>query len=140
MINRIYRKGKYPIFLAKDLDEAHNLGFFGVPMHRDELMNRITKYNPDLKWRAIATHRGLFDWRNKIICGIPHFSTIPQFSIMEYNFQKDRKMEYRNLYGDVTGTEIVNDAELEYKVLARGWTAILDIVEKKGYKVDRHGL
>ena len=141
MYKRLYRDGtKYKCFLAKDLDEAYNLKFFGITMHRDELMERITKHNPDLKWKATETHRGLFTWDNKFICGIPHFSTIPQFSIMEYNFGKDRKVIYTNMYGEVTGSEIVNDDETEYKVLARGWMAILDIVEAKGFKVNRHGL
>lgn len=138
--NRIYRKGKYPIFLAKDLDEAYALGFYGTPMHRDELMERISNKNPDVIWKASKHYRALFDSRNGFICGIPHFSTIPQYSIMEYNFGNDRKVEYRNMYGEVTGTEITNDAEFEYKVLARGWEAILAMVEKKGYRVNRKGL
>lgn len=144
MSKRLYRDGcQYRTFLAKDLAEAHKLHFFGVTMHRDEFMDRVTKYNPDLRWFANATHRALWDTskgERGFLCGITHMSSIPQYSILEYNFEKDKKLEYTNMYGEKTGSEIVNESEEEYSALARGWEVSLAIIEKQGYKIDRRGI
>lgn len=143
MSNRIYRDGKFKCYLAKDKDEAYRLGFFSGSIHRDELMERITKFNPTLRWFATPTHRALWDWtkgENGFICGIPHDSIIPKISIMEYNFDKDRRLNYTNMYGETTGSEIINMDEYKYQVLARGWESIFAIVEQNGYEIDKRGL
>lgn len=131
-------------FLAKNLDEAYHKGYFTGSMQRTELMDRITKYNPQLSWKATATHRGLFDTTlhqdKAFICGITHNMTIPKYSIIEYDFSKDRKLQWCTQDGTKTGTEIVNKDEHDYKVLARGWEAIFKILEKRGYLLDRRGL
>lgn len=141
--SRIYRDGRFKCFLAKDLDEAYSLKFFSGSMTRWELMDRITKYNPNLRWFANRTHRALWDIDKKdggFICGIDHRMTIPRYSIMEYNFDLDKKINYCDMNGEATGSEIVNMKELEYKALARGWEAILSIVKRKGYKIDERGI
>lgn len=141
--NRLYRDGtKFKTFLAKDLDEAYKLQFFGNSMTRWELEERLVKYNDTVCIKSNATHRALWDTSRAdgFICGITHMMTIPQYSILEYNFTKDKKLEYVNMYGEVTGSEIVNQDEFEYKALARGWEVTLAMVEKQGYRVDRKGL
>lgn len=140
-----YREGKFKCFLAVNLDEAYDLGFFQGSMNKYELIDRITRYNDDgdLKIFTNKTHKAIWNIRkgeNGFICGIPHFSTIPKHSIMEYNFGKDKKLQYSNEYGEYTGTETINMDEFEYKVLARGWEPIFAIVEKNGFKVDTRGL
>lgn len=142
-MNRLYRGGKHPCYLAKDFDEAYALEFFNGSMHKYEFMDRITKHNSSLRWFANATHKALWDTskgENGFICGITHMSTIPKYSIMEYNFKNDRSLTYCNMYGEVTGKEIVNQDEFEYKVLAQGWEVTFDILERKGYKIDRENL
>lgn len=143
MHSRVYRDGcQYKTFLAKDLDEAYQLQFFGRTMSRWELEERITKHNPTIMIKANATHRAIWDTSRTegFVCGMTHMMTIPQYSILEYNFEKDKKLTYTNMYGEETGSEIVNEDELEYKALARGWEVTLAILEKKGYRVDRKGL
>lgn len=144
---RLYREGRYKCFLAKDLDEAYMMGFYTGNISRWELERRIQRHNPTLKFIKTETHCALWDTskltdddHTGFICGTPRLMTIPKFSIMEYNFGKDRKLEYTNLYGEKTGEEILNTDEYNYKVLARGWEAIFGIVEKQGYKIDRRGL
>ncbi len=131
-------------FLAKNLDEAYKKGYFNGSMQRTELMERITRYNPQLCWKANATYRGLFDTTLHVdkafICGIPHNMTIPKYSLMEYDFSKDRKLQWCTEEGKKTGTEIVNAKEHDYKVLARGWKTIFCIIEKRGYRIDKRGL
>lgn len=142
-VNRLYRdKSKYKTFLAKDLDEAYKLKFFGNSMTRWELEERLMKHNPTVCIKSNATHRAVWDTSKSdgFICGITHMMTIPQYSILEYNFEKDKKLEYVNMYGETTGSEIVNESEEEYKALARGWEVTLAMVEKQGYRVDRKGL
>lgn len=135
---------KRDYFLAKNLDEAYKKGYFTGSMNRYELMDRITKYNPQLRWYANATHRGLFDTNvnqdKSFICGIPHNMTIPKYSLMEYDFSQDKKLQWCTEDGTRTGSEIINKNEHNYKVLARGWESILKIVEKRGYKINRRGL
>jgi hypothetical protein len=142
-MNRIYRDGKHKVFLATDLDEAYRLGFFQCSMSTDEMINRITRYNRDIKVCTNATHRGLFDMskgENGFICGVSRMSTVPKYSLMEYNFSKDKKLQYCNAKGEQTSKETVNQDEHEYKALARGWLATFDIVERKGYRVNKRGL
>lgn len=143
MPTRYYREGKYKVWLAKDLTEAYKLGFFVNSMTRWELMGRLIKHNDTLKWFSNAAYRSLYDTakgENGFICGIPHNMIIPRYSIMEYNFELDRKLEYTNMYGEKVGEEIVNPKESEYKALSRGWETIFAIVEKNGYAIDRKGL
>ena len=75
-------------------------------------MDRVTKYNPDLRWHANATHRGLFN-RNTYICGIGHNMTIPQWTIMR---------------------------DSDGYVFMRSWKSILEEVKRKGYEIDENGL
>ena len=141
---RLYRNGQYKCFLVKDLDEAYSLGLYCSRMHRDEFMERVTKYNPDLRWFANKTHRALWDISagdNGFICGITHHSIMPKYSLMEYDFSKDRKLNYSDMYGNATGqSAVINPDENKYTVLARGWENIFAIVERNGYQIDRRGL
>lgn len=142
-MNRTYRDGKHKVFLAKDLTEAYNCKFFQSSMARDEMIERILRYNSNLKICTSKNYKGIFDTdkgENGFVCGITHNFTIPKYSIMEYNFSKDRTIQWCTPNGEKTNKEIVNDQEHEYKVLARGWLATFDIVERKGYKIDKRGL
>lgn len=143
MSNRVYRDGQFKCFLAKDLDEAYSLKFFSGSMTRWELMDRITRYNPTLRWFANVNHRALWDTEkneNGFICGIAHNLTIPKYSVLEYDFGLDKKLTYCDMNGEITGSEIVNIKENEYKALIRGWATTLAIVKRKGYEVDERGL
>lgn len=143
MLNRLSRDGQYKCWLAKDLDEAYQLGFFNGSMTRYELMDRLTKHNKSLRWFANSTHRSLWDTdkgERGFICGITHNSIVPRYSIMQYDFSKDKKLTYCNAFGEVTESETTNADEEEYTALARGWEATLAIVERNGYVVDRRGL
>jgi hypothetical protein len=129
-------------FKAKSLGDAHKKGYFGRSMNRNEFMERITKYNPTLRWHANKTHRALYDSvkAKGFLCGIPHCFTIPEFSIEEYNKAHERKITYTNEWGEITGSEILNTEEDMYAFLARGWKAIFKILTRKGYKIDERGL
>ena len=143
MFNRIYRNGQFKCFLAKDLDEAYKLKFFSGSITLYELMDRVVKHNKHLRWFANKTHKALWDTskgERGFICGITNTSIIPRYSIMQYDFSKDKKVEWCNMYGEITGNETVNPDESEYQVLARGWEAIFNILEKKGYEIDKKGL
>ena len=99
---------------AKSLDDAYNKKYFCNSMTRYELMDRVTKYNPQLRWHSSATHRGLFDTDNsKYVCGIGHNVTIPQWTIMR---------------------------ESDGYVFMRSWRSILNEVKRRGYEIDEKGL
>ena len=126
---------------AANLDEAYKKGYFTGSMTRWELMERITKYNPELRWYANKTHRGLFDThRGKFICGIPHNLTIPKFSIQRYDKKQERKVDFTNMYGEYVGTEIIQTDDLDGLYLARGWPIIFKMLKKRGYKINEKGL
>lgn len=93
---------------AKSLDDAYEKGYFSGSMSRYELMEKITKYNPRLRWYANATHRGLFD-SNRYICGIGHNMTIPKWTIMR---------------------------ESDGYVFMRSWKSIIEEVKRRGYEID----
>lgn len=142
-MNRIYRDGKHKVFLASNLDEAYKLGFFQCSMSNDEMVDRITRYNRDIVVKNNKTHRGLFDTskgENGFICGVTKLGTIPKYSIMEYDFGKDKSIQYCTPTGEQTHKEVINQDEHEYKVLARGWLATFDIIKKKGYEIDKRGI
>lgn len=140
---RLYREGKYKCFLGKDLDECYALGFYSGSISRWEMERRVLQYNPKLRFIKTRDYSVIWDkskGENGVICGVPVLITVPKHSLMEYNFSKDRKLEYTNMYGETTGSEIINKDEYNYKVLARGWKTIFAIVEKEGFRVDRRGL
>ena len=128
------------IFYAKDLDEAYKLRYFSGSMSRWEMLERITKYNPQLREHANKTHRGIFDVeRNKFILGIAYGMTIPKYSILRYDKARDRKLIYSDERGEPMGSEVVNQDPEQHKVLTRGWHNTLTMINKK-YKVDWKGL
>lgn len=143
MFNRVYRDGQFKCFLAKDLDEAYSLKFFSGSITRWELMDRVIKYNSSLRWFANSHYRALWDVKkgeNGFICGIAHSLTIPKYSILEYNFDLDKELTYCDMSGEITGSEVVNIKENDYKALIRGWAPTLSIVKRKGYEVDERGI
>ena len=128
---------------AASLEDAYNKGYFTGSMTRWELMERITKYNPNLKWYANATHRGLFDSDKKdkaFICGITHNLTIPKFTIQKHDPRAVRTINYSNAYGDITHKEDVYTGDDEGYVIARSWKTIFNIVKKRGYNVNEKDL
>ncbi len=99
----------YKVF-AKSLDDAYKKKYFCNSITRYELMDTLTKYNPELRWHASKTHRGLFDTdKGQYICGIGHNTTIPQWTIMR---------------------------ESDSYILMRSWKSILNEVKSKGYEVN----
>ena len=100
---------------AHDLKDAYKKSYFNNSITRDELMERVTKYNPQLRWYANATHRGLFDSTKKraFICGIGHQYTLPLFTIMRSS---------------------------DGYVFARSWRAILQEVKRNGYEIFENDL
>ena len=132
------KRDKRPIVYAKDLDEAYEFGYFSGSMSAYELMARITKYNPSLRWHSYKRYRGLWDTARSAysyICGVPYFNTMPKFTIMKLDTAKSRKLHYCMEDGTPTSSEVINTDNEEYKVLARGWPVILDIVKRKSYEI-----
>lgn len=128
-------------FYAKDLDEAHELGYFAGNISRWELVDRITKYNPQLRTYANKNYRGLFDSdKGKFILGISHNMTIPKYSVFRYDRSKDRRLDYTDEHGEYLSSEIINTDDEEGKMLVRGWKPTLEILEGYGYKIDWKGL
>jgi len=124
---------------ARDLDEAYKLGYFSSSMRRDELMERVSRVNPDAQWKANATHRGLWI-RNKFVCGIGHEMVIPQFTIVRYDKSQDRTLRYSDQHGNLFGKKIVNRDEMKGRILMRSWRVIINKIKQKGYEVDDEDL
>jgi len=122
---------------AIDLDDAYRLGYFSNSMTRYELMARITKANPQLRWHSNKASVGLFDpnKKNAFICGIGREMTIPQWTIVRYDRTQDRVLNRCTEYGEITSKEILNMDSDKGKILMRSWRSILDVVKRKGYKV-----
>jgi len=128
------------IFYAKDLDEAYGLGYFSGSMTRWELLERITRYNPQLREHANKTHRGIYDSdRSKFCLGITYGMVIPKHSILKYDKSRDRQLIYSDEFGEPTGSEIINKDPEQHKVLVRGWLNTLEMLNKN-YKIDWKGL
>lgn len=135
---KVGRKLRKPTFtfIAGSLDDAYHKGYFCGSITRNELMERIMKYNDELRWYANKTHRGLFDsFRGKFICGITHNMTIPKYSISQLNKRYERELPTLQHDGSVKTQYIQTDPD-EGKIIARGWYPTLQMVEAKGYKVD----
>ncbi len=130
---------KETLYKVASLDHAYQMGLFNGSMTRWELMDRVTKYNPSLRWYANATHRGLFD-SNKFICGISHNLTIPKTSLSKYDKKFEKSLSWATPDGEVVKTETYNlDYEVD-KILTVGWVSIIRSVLAKGYKVDLRGI
>lgn len=128
-------------YYAKDLDEAYKIGYFTGSMTRWELMERINKHHPELRWYASKTHRGLYDSsRSRFLLGISNNMTIPKYSIFQYDRSKDRRLDYSDEFGNYKSTEIINTDEDEGRLIVRGWKPTLEILESHGYKIDKRGL
>lgn len=123
---------------AIDLDDAYKLGYFSGSITRYKLMEMVTKANPQLRWHSNKASVGLFDSNKKdaFICGIGREMTIPQWTIMRYDRTQDRVLNRCTEDGDITHTEIINMDNDKGKILMRSWRSILDIVKRKGYRVN----
>lgn len=123
---------------AASLEDAYKKGYFSNSILREELMDRITKHNPQLRWHSSATHTGLFDPTKKkgFICSIGKQLTIPQFTIFKYDTAQDRVLNRSDEHGDIRHTEIINMDSDKNKVLMRSWRAILGAIKKLGYEVN----
>lgn len=131
------------IFKPESLQDGYNKGYYCESMTRDEFMDRITKYNEQLRWVATETHCGLFDpllKRKQFICGISHNYTVPKHDMMEYHPDAVKKYRYTNEYGDLMETKEDYLRKEEDRFLVRGWAMVFDILERRGYKIDREGL
>jgi hypothetical protein len=89
------------------LDEAYELGYFQGSITRDELLDRITKKNPDLRLIYGKEGVGLFS-RNKYVASIGKLNPIPKFT----------------LSNKVTG-----------KVYNKSYISIIDRIRRQGYEV-----
>jgi len=121
---------------AASLEDAYQKGYFSNNMRRDEFMARCTKYEPELRWYATPTHRGLWHSKNGFICGITHAMTMPDVSIFKYDPKYDRTLT--DLHG--AKHKVHEDEVDEGTQLARGWRATLNIVRHRGYRIDDRGI
>ena len=131
------------LFKTESLDNGFASGYYCESITRDEFMDRITKYNPQLRWVATETHRGLYDpllKRKQFICGISHNYTVPKHDMMEHHEFKYKTHKYTNEWGEVTHTDREYLNEDKDKFLVRGWAMVFDVLERRGYKIDREGL
>jgi len=144
VIGKKYKSSKYYQRQAASLDHAYETGLFEGSMTRYELMDRVTKYNPQLRWHANATHRGLFDSNKQegigFICGIGHNMTIPKYTISVYDHKKDEALALSTPDGDIVEKQIYNRDRDKGKILMRGWPVILNMVKAAGYRIDDEDL
>lgn len=119
---------------ARSLDEAYELKYFSGSMRRDELMERVCKANPEARWIANVTHRGLWI-RNKFVCGIGNEMVIPQFTIVRYDKTQDKTLQYSDKHGNPFGKKIINRDQLKGRILMRSWKVIINKIKQKGYEV-----
>jgi hypothetical protein len=133
---------RYRVFEAASLEDAHRLGYFVGSLTRYELMERITKHNPQLRWYANARGMGLWDTNKSkaFICGITRATTIPRYSIIKHDKKKDRVMNYSTPDGEISHTEVMNIDEDDGQMLARGWEATFKVIKGHGYAIDESGL
>lgn len=131
---------KYSSRNASSLQDAFEKGLFNGSISRDELMARITKYNPDVRWIAHEHVMGLHDVHKGFVCGITRSRTIPLFSIFLKNPNDIKKIDYCTEEGEYTHSGYVDKNPESGKMLARGWAITFHILEQKGYKIDRVGL
>lgn len=130
-------------FRPKSLQDGFEKGYFAESISRDEFMDRVTKHNPHLRWTASETHRGLYDplrKRKQFLCGVSHNYTVPKHSMLEYHPEAEKKHRITNEWGEVTSIEKEYTRENEDIMLVRGWADVFDILERRGYKIDREGL
>lgn len=131
--------GKPDIFWAADFDEAYEKGYFWNSMSVSDFINRITRYNPELRIKGNDKYRGIVN-SNDFICGVPYLTTIPRVTLMRYDTKLDRSINWSNAHGEIHKVETLNTDDDRDKVLARGWEPIFKTLEQRGYKIDRKGL
>ncbi len=138
-------KHKECIVYAASLQDAYDKGYFSDSMTREELMDRVTKYNPQLRWYESDRATGLFDsYKGRdtkaFLCSIGKNKTIPAFTILKYDTAQDRVLNRSNQYGDVMSTEIINMDEDKHKCLARSWRGMFNMIKNLNYGVDDEDL
>lgn len=130
---------------AASLDEAYKEGYFSGSMTRTEFMNRVIKFNPQLRWYESPRAAGLFDSlkgqdQKAFICSIGKSTTIPAFTILKYDTKQDRQLHRSNEWGEVLYTETFNMDNDKFKCLARSWRAMFNAIKSLGYEVDDEDL
>lgn len=127
-------RGKNLILTAASLNDAYKKGYFSGGMSREDLMWRVTYYNPQLRWFASKYRRGLFDKEKKLfVCGIANQTTIPRFTVMQYDKNQERKYTHTTSKGEELFTETLNPDPEKGKVLSRSWIATFNIIRSNGY-------
>ena len=138
-------KHKDYVVQCASLQDAYDRGFFSDSMTREEFMNRVTKYNPQLRWHESEVAAGLFDAvkgrdSKAFLCAIGKSTTIPAFTILKYDKRQDRQLHRSNEWGEILFTETFNMDKDKYKCLARSWRAMFNAIKSLGYEVDDEDL
>lgn len=121
---------------ARDLAHAAELGYFSGAMRKEEMMERITRYNPELRWVNNEHYCGLWHTHKGYLFGITRHTVIPQFTVVHLDKNLERKLCKSTPRGTVYDVEIINTDEIDGKILCRGWRATLNMVKKRGYRID----
>ena len=124
-----------------DFDEAFKEGYYSDSMTREEFMNRVTKYNPQLRWYQSEVGAGLFDSfkgseTKGFLCAIGRNKIMPAFTFLKYDVTKDEVLNYCTEEGEPTHKQIINREEDNYRCLARSWRGMFNIIKNLGYKID----